>query len=154
MKVLKGFTIFEMLVVMVTSSIAITLSIMIWLNLQKYFQKISINSKTRTEMLLLKDQIRADLKTACFLLKDDGGFRLGNAKEDYSYQVFDEYILRETLWAQDTFKVIVHEIDRIPLGEKSEMLQEVSLNVWAEGVIFPIGISMLYDSKTLLEHRK
>ncbi len=147
----KGFTIFEMLIVMVVSSIAVTLSILIWLNLQKFFSKISKESETRTEILLLKDQLREDLKTAQALHMEADGFRLSNSTEDISYRVADDYLVRESEMGTDTFKVKILEIESTPTKENSKLQKDVSLIVWGEGIQIPISISIKYDSKTLLK---
>lgn len=151
---LRGFTIFEILIAMVVSSVAVSLSIMIWLNLQKFLNGISDKNNIRTEILLFKNQLREDYFDGMIVTKKSNGFCMNRQEEKIFYSLHEDFITRSTENKVDTFQIHVRNIDYKHILPETELLKEVAIEIQAEGIVLPYMLVMDYDSKTLIKYTR
>lgn len=103
---IAAFTLSELLVVLVISSIVVSLTFVVLGLVQKQISKIQRNFKDQQEIQLLERVLLQDINTHyAFYQKEKDFLNLESAKDTILYQFEENYILRE----KDTFHLKIVE---------------------------------------------
>lgn len=111
---LKAFTLTELIVVMIISTIVISLSYMAFSMVRKQVDNIQNRLKLKEELLSLEKVLNRDLNT--FVIADYNSeiLKLKNPLDSIFYKIEDKYVLRN----KDTFKVVVNDFTVFLNGQK------------------------------------
>jgi len=106
MKKLKAFTVIELIMSLLISSVVIAIAFYAFLFLNKQFIRYNSRSGEINEYIIFKTAVENDLKNSEYLLDSTGLLVFkGTNNSDIIYQVSGDYIVRQNEFSIDTFKI-------------------------------------------------
>jgi prepilin-type N-terminal cleavage/methylation domain-containing protein len=101
-KKINAFTLSEMLVVLVVSSILISMAFVVVSMVQKQVYLIQKNLSKKQQLLFFEATLLRDFNThRVFFIKEENSLLLKSGKDSISYTFFDDFVIRGT----DTIKI-------------------------------------------------
>ncbi|MBI4646419.1 MAG: prepilin-type N-terminal cleavage/methylation domain-containing protein [Bacteroidia bacterium] len=126
----KAFTIIELLVAMLISSIVITASIGIYLTLKELSFRYNEQYRNNAAIINLAGLIKADIDNACFIREGFGGIYLDMNNENRIYYSFeDSRIVRKINFQLDTFYLKNRNIEVENLEAGSGLIENIKFEI-------------------------
>jgi hypothetical protein len=138
MKRLKAFTLADMMVSMIISSLVIAFAYTAYLVIVKNFYSFKASNQETEEVHTLYGLMKQDIATCLYMRKQDNNLVLQMpAGSGILYQIGDLYVLRKLKTRQDTFQVKVHNVNSffktIPVVNAGALIDEVQLDTELSG---------------------
>lgn len=128
---IKSFTIAEIIVAMLLTSILILITYKVYNNVQVYVLN-TINDKQKKSELLFRTVLMNDFNKASMVMSTDSGFVCKKDSMQVSYLFLDSLIIRRGL-ADDTFKFTIKERelwdDTLLIFNNNEVVNKLELNL-------------------------
>jgi competence protein ComGF len=149
-KKIKAFTIMELLVTLVLTSIIVSLASSIYLNMQKYFSDSEAAYEKNSDINFLIGLIKNDFENASSVVSSFGLITLiSNDSKMLEYNFGDEYIIRKKEYQRDTFYVKTEELDIIRLDNNSDLVTEIKADIIIDDGVIPFHIYKSYTRDIL-----
>jgi prepilin-type N-terminal cleavage/methylation domain-containing protein len=159
-KKLPAFTIIELMVTMLISSIALGLIYTGYEIVSKQYKSYKISNEIIAEALYLNAIMNIDFANARDVKRNDEGFELIDYLNRITiYELSEEYIVRKVSFSTDTFHIPVQQITYSMLGseimdEETILIDEVSFYVTVNKETHPFHYKKQYDAAFLMEREK
>lgn len=151
-KVIKGFTIIELLVVLVLSSLAISLGYRLLVYSQKLFLKNKSQNQFLRQQIFVKSTLIKESHDCKFILEEKNNEFLFKSDSTHSYLMLNnEFAVLKKGTRVDTIKVLIKNISKVyePFNNiqfKNKLLREISFNLFYSESYFPIQVTKNYTS--------
>lgn len=156
-KKIKSFTIMELLVTLVITSIIVGLASTIYLNMQRYFSTSEQGYEQNTDVNFIISLLKTDFENSASAVSSFGLVTLiGNDSKILEYNFSDEFITRKVDYRRDTFYVNLEDLEVIRLDDNSDLVSEIKANIIFDGDPVPLHIYKNYTRDVLfnLYHKK
>ena len=154
MRFLRGYTIWEIIAVMVISSIVITLAVAIFFRIQFYFHSETRNYTSGADFIVVSDLLKMDLDRARIIHFNDNTLYLMNEKSSVSYQFNEEFIIREKFQLTDTFRLTTSGFHVETLPDHPELVGQVEFQVIMKNLQIPFCYLKQYENQILYQTNK
>lgn len=111
MNKLKSFTIIELIVVLIISSILIVLITSVYSNFNKYFQKSLANQKAANEILWISVRLKSDIINSEYVIANNNSLILQYKDRTVTYDIYSDKIVFSNGLIQDSIKVKISDIN-------------------------------------------
>jgi prepilin-type N-terminal cleavage/methylation domain-containing protein len=145
----KAFTLIELMVAMLISSVVIGIAMGIYVNLQKYALKSTEKDHFYKELLFFESSFRRDIENCCTIQAKSQELFIQNSSQLIIYDFSQEYILREWPDKIDTFHIPVTGFDLEYLDSEQAYINEIQLEFSFGGDAIPYYISKTYSRDLL-----
>lgn len=154
MKFLIGYTIWEIITVMVISSIVITLAVSIFFRIQFYFHSEIRNYTSGADFIVLNNLLRMDLDKARIIQNKDNTLYLMDEKSSASYQFNEDFIVKEESQLTDTFRLITSGFRIETLPDHPLLVVQIEFQVKMKDLTIPFFYSKEYEKQVLYQTDK
>ncbi len=150
---IKAFTIIEVAVTMVLSSIVVGSAIYVFFTFNKVLFATNKNNLIDLELIQLQQILKSD-----FIKADEINYQYGSIvikfmnEEKTFYDIEDQVIIREAVNGIDTFNIEVYDIYVYYNSENSKLVNELILDIEIDNLDFPIHVIKKYPNSKLFEH--
>lgn len=150
-KKLKAFTIMEILITMIVSSIAISLIIGLYLNNQKALLQYMNISSVYSNNLDFLTLIKTDIEQSNYIIEAYSGIELHNKKQIIEYQFLESQVIRYTRTQADSFPVKIRDYEFLYLNNNSQWIEYINLSLNVDVFEKDILLSKSYTKDVLFE---
>jgi prepilin-type N-terminal cleavage/methylation domain-containing protein len=154
MKRLKGYTIWEIIIVMVISSIVITLAASVFFRIRNYFHTNTGVYISGTDFIVLSDIMKRDFDRARVIHNKDSIIYLIDNKSRISYRFSEQYIVRNNNMITDTFHFVTGRFHVGTLPDHPDMIGQVEFEVILKKLKIPFCYYKQYEKQVLYETDK
>lgn len=148
-KKLFAFTIMEVLITMIVSSIAISLIIGVYLNNQKALMQYINISGVYANNLDFLTTLKTDINKSTYITENTDGIELHNKSTTIDYQFFENQVLRFTETNIDTFVIKIQNYEFLYLNDNSDCIEYINLSLTVDVFEKEILLSKIYSNDTL-----
>ncbi len=151
MKQLDGYTIWEVIAVMLISSVVITLAVSVFFRIQVYFHSETRNYSSEADFIVLNDLLKRDLDSARIIQNVGNILNLLSEQFSVSYQFNEEFIIREKSQQIDTFHLFTDSF-RIEIMQDNPLLvRQIEFQVKTKDLAIPFFYSKDYEKQVLYQ---
>ena len=153
LKKISSFTIIELIITMMISSIIITFGYYSYFLLNNQFNKYHTNSTNINEYYLLSTTLQRDFDRAN-LIKDTIDNKHLILKSDSTviyYLIVDSTIMRGLNGNIDTFRIRGDIADVQYVNDSLNLIKEITFNATLNNQLLPFSITKKYSSKELMQ---
>jgi hypothetical protein len=154
MKFLVGYTIWEIITVMVISSIVITLAVSVFFRIQVYFHSETRNYTSGADFIVLSDLLKMDLDMAKNIQCKDNTLYIIAEKSSACYQFNKEFIVRKVSQLSDTFRITAIDFLIETLSDHPLLVRQVEFQVKMKDLTIPFFYSKEYEKQVLYQTDK
>ncbi|RYD54581.1 MAG: prepilin-type N-terminal cleavage/methylation domain-containing protein [Sphingobacteriales bacterium] len=150
---LYGFTLLEMIITMIISSIMIVLFYAVMNNLYKEWTVFKEHQNEITETLLFKQTLDGDLRNARYVIQtDERKVFFMSMRDTVTYQ-FSNHIVRSQGMRIDTFGIILSAFQLIPLQSMKRVIlvSEISMDIERPIEMKEVSFYKHYTSSDLMD---
>lgn len=151
MKRLNGYTIWEIIAVMVISSIVITLAVSIFFRIQVYFHSETRNYLYEADFVVLSNLLKADLDRARTIRNEGNILNLSYEKSSISYEFNEAFIVREESQLTDTFHLITDSFRIEIMNGNPLLVRQIEFQVKTKDLVIPFFYSKEYEKQVLYQ---
>ena len=151
---LRSFTLIELIVAMVISTIVIGATIAIWLNVDKLFKRGMEDTFSETNLVLFVTVFEHDMgrsETASVTSSDVMFSFLYDPP--ISYDINENYVVRTCLETSDTFKLKIEGVSMVPHDKIPELVKSISFTIRQDGKLYPMFFSKSYSNSRLINYQ-
>ncbi|MBI5541228.1 MAG: prepilin-type N-terminal cleavage/methylation domain-containing protein [Bacteroidia bacterium] len=150
MKRLRAFSMVELMVAMIVSSIVIGVALTVYMNLNQYYQDFKEKGKIDSELLLLVSTMRADMEKSYEVHGDNSDLTMVfEAGKTINYSFEGKFILRKIDDVTDTFYNPIQEVEVNYLDNENKYVNDLLVNIKQVESIFPLHITKEYSRDLL-----
>jgi prepilin-type N-terminal cleavage/methylation domain-containing protein len=153
MRKLKAFTLVELLVAMVLSTIVIALAYSVYTQTNASFQNALTQYGKTNDLLQLQRMMNRDFNNACLATYENGTLKV--ERSDHSqvdYQLDSNKLIRSDKSVMDTFILNINEIVVDYLSQKPPVLETLTMDIQTGTTLkYPITAKVFYTNKFLFE---
>ena len=150
MKKLKAFTMIELMVAMIVSSIVIGIALTIYMNLNQYYLDFKEKGKMDSELLMLVSTFRSDMDKSYEVHGDNSDLTLVfEAGKTINYSFEGNCVIRTKSEVTDTFYNKVQEIEVNYLDNENKYVNDILINIKQGEFVFPLHITKEYSRDLL-----
>jgi len=156
MKKLKAFTILELMVTMIISSLVIGIIYTSYDFIGKQFISYKVVNEEITEAMTSNSLINRDINDAGYIQKTTGGIHIIYKKEKSLNYIFEvQYVIREINNVRDTFSIPIFNVEMRLLNEKQlqtgGLIDELLLTTQVTGETQQFRFKKQYAADVLME---
>jgi prepilin-type N-terminal cleavage/methylation domain-containing protein len=154
MKRIKAFTLVELIVAMVFSSIIITLAYSVFSNTNRSFRKALNQYGKSNELLLLQSVLNQDCNKARLVLFGNGKMIVEDIDHNrINYTITTERVIRNSGLAADTFRIGAYKDSAQFLFDKPPLLESLRLELLSKDSLnFVVTARIFYSNRMKLEY--
>ncbi|NOZ46544.1 MAG: hypothetical protein GXO79_07145, partial [Chlorobi bacterium] len=148
-----AFTIIELLVTMVLSSIVVATAIYVFITFNNLLFKFSSNNMNSLELIQLQQIMKSD-----FILANEINYEYGSITLIYNngtkvyYDIENKFIIRDAKNSIDTFNIESNDVLVSRQNENRELINEIIIEIQIENLDFPIHLIKEYPQYKLIEN--
>lgn len=149
-KKLKAFTIVELLVTMVITSIVVGLASSLYLNMQQYYTMSESGYGQNTDIIFVTSLLKNDMEQSVSVHSSYGLVSMqgkDNIVKEYDFS--DDYIIRKIYYHRDTFFVKTQDLEIINLNSNSDLVSEIKASLVVDGAPMPLHLYKDYTRDVL-----
>jgi len=152
MKKIKAFTIIEVLITMVLSGIVVSAAIYVFLTFNSLLSKTGKKNMQNLEIISLHHIMKMDFIKADEIREEYSSIFISfNESEKVYYDFEENYVVRDAIATQDTFKISVNDIKIYFMDEESDLVTEIIVDIQFDNLDFPIHVIKMYPESKYLE---
>ncbi|OFY26028.1 MAG: hypothetical protein A2X01_00250 [Bacteroidetes bacterium GWF2_35_48] len=146
-KKIKAFTMMELLVTIVISSLVIGFALGVYFHLNNYYLKGHSKFTEVNEVISLYSLMNTDMENAreMYVLSDRINF--AGINTSICYKFYNEYIVREQQFSTDTFFIIVTNLQDEKIDPYSDLSGQVTFIAEKEKEQYPFTLKKKYASE-------
>lgn len=148
---IAGFTMMELIVSMIVSSILVALIIGFFLFNEKQYLSFTTESKKNLEWSRAFYWVKHDIETCRVLTGENDALVLVFYDHNIKYTFNTDYIVREKENSSDTFFIKNENIQLTYLEEQINFIKKVKIDFDINGQFETLEFNKLYDNATLLK---
>ena len=153
MKKIKAFTIIEILITMVLSSIVIGAAIYVFLTFNTLLTKTSKRNMQNLEIISLHHILKKDFIEADEIREEYSSLLIQFNDDKKVYYDFEEdCVIRDAIVSRDTFNIKVNDFKLYFLDEQSKLVTEIILDIENEKLDLSIHLVKQYPAVKYLEN--
>jgi len=149
---IKAFTIIELVVTMVITSIVIGIAVALYLSLDFYFRDTISEYDKDNNILLTGSMIKHDIINAKEIVRNNSGFTVIITKnKKIRYDISDQHIIREINNLPDTILCSVNDLTINTLEDNTGLVNEIIINIGQGKNNIPLHFYKQYENDVLFE---
>lgn len=129
MKKLHAFTMMELLVTIVISSIVVSTALAVFVHINTYFSNNNNQQEEINKIISLQSLLNYDVEKAREIYCLSDRVLLTNSESLICYKFLDSYIIREHKANSDTFTLVSTDLSSEKLDNYCDLIKEVSFNI-------------------------
>lgn len=151
----KAFTIIELVVTMVITSIVIGIAVALYLTLDFYFRDTVYEYEKNNDILLTETMIKNDINNSRTITENNTGFYvLTTGNKIIRYEITDNYIIRHTDISSDTTFYNITDLTINTLKHNKDLVNEIVIYIEQEKINIPLHFYKKYSNDVLFEMEK
>ncbi len=154
MKHLGGYTIWEVITVMLISSVVITLAVSVFFRIQVYFHSETRNYSSEADFAILSDLLKRDLDSSRIIQNEGNILNLLNEKSSVSYRFGEGFIVREESQLTDTFHLLTDSFRIKTMQDNPLLVRQIEFQVKTKDLAIPFYYSKDYEKQVLYQTEK
>ncbi len=154
MKHLGGYTIWEVITVMLISSVVITLAVSVFFRIQVYFHSETRNYSSEADFAILSDLLKRDLDSSRIIQNEGNILNLLNEKSSVSYRFGEGFIVREESQLTDTFHLLTDSFRIKTMQDNPLLVRQIEFQVKTKDLAIPFFYSKDYEKQVLYQTEK